>query len=289
MRILLSALLLALLAGGAVAAAELRPLTGEPTAGATEAVHLGDSYAAGTGVTPLAADSPFPCQRSARNFGALLARREHWRLTDVSCAGATTAELGRPQYEGVPAQLEALGPQTAVVTLTIGGNDAGLFSRLVGGCTRAGRSDPRGHPCRDELSGELTAALDGQVAPDLRRALARIRAAAPNAQILVAGYPRILPATGGCFDQVSIAAGDRPFVRRMEERLNQAVQTAAMAAGATFVDMTGPSAGHDVCAGAAQRWVEPMIDGPGALHPNARGQQAIADAVAAARGAAGPR
>jgi hypothetical protein len=55
----------------------------------------------------------------------------------------------------------------------------------------------------------------------------------------------------------------------------------AQAAGDGYVDTYTPSEGHDACASPASRWIEPLIvDAPAApLHPNAAGEQGLADAI----------
>ncbi|MFT4086810.1 MAG: SGNH/GDSL hydrolase family protein [Gordonia sp. (in: high G+C Gram-positive bacteria)] len=250
-------------------------------AGAPIMVHMGDSYAAGAGVTPLVEDSPFTCQRSQRNFGELLARQQRWHLTDVSCSGARTADLERAQYEGVPPQLDALNSQVKYVTMTLGGNDSNVFSTVVGDCPDLGRTNRTGSPCRTALRTKLTKALQKRTLPDLTNALREVRKRAPNATVFVVGYPWIMPGSGGCYAATSIASDDVPFVHDLQRRLNAVVEEAAGAAGAEFVDMSDRSEGHDACTSTKKRWVEPLTDGPGSMHPNAAGQQAMAAAVAA--------
>lgn len=244
-------------------------------------VHLGDSYAAGVGVSPLVADSPLMCLRSQRNYGQLVATRRGWALTDVSCGGADTTNLTTAQYEGVGPQLDAVGSATRVVTMTLGGNDDEVFATAVGECTRLGRGEPDGDPCRTALSALLFRQVDTGTRPALEAGLRRLRERAPDAQVLITGYPWLLPKTGGCFAEISVAPGDVPFLRELQRRLNAAIAGAARATGATYVDLAKLSDGHDACAG-AERWVEPMGSGPGSMHPNAAGQRALADAVDAA-------
>jgi hypothetical protein len=52
----------------------------------------------------------------------------------------------------------------------------------------------------------------------------------------------------------------------------------AAAAGATYVDVYGPSVGHDACQLPGIRWIEPLVPlSPAApVHPNALGMQATA-------------
>ncbi len=255
--------------------------TSTETAVVADYAHLGDSYAAGVGLQPLVADSPFPCLRAQDNYGELLARRRGWTLVDVSCGGARTENLTRGQYEGVGPQLDALGPQIRVVTLTLGGNDGDVFATAVGECTRLGHEDPDGDPCRRALGVRLLREIDSRTRPDLEAGLKLVRERAPHARVLITGYPWLLPPTGGCFDEVSVAAGDVRYLRRLQQRLNDAVEAAARGAGAQYVDVSEVSTGHDACAG-RRRWIEPMGAGSGSLHPNAAGQRAMADAVAAA-------
>lgn len=70
-------------------------------------VALGDSYTSG----PLIPDQvDANCARSNRNYPSLVAGRlRGTTLTDVSCGGATTAEMWKAQG-GNPPQLDALEP-----------------------------------------------------------------------------------------------------------------------------------------------------------------------------------
>ena len=257
-----------------------------PGAGASDAtelhqVHLGDSFASGAGTLPLVPDSQFTCQRSSVNFGQLVAARRGYRLTDVSCAGAWTKSLYEGQYEGVGPQLDAVTPDTDVVTLMLGGNDATLYSTLIGDCSRVAASDTAGAPCRAELDGAPARAVDDEIEPAVQQALHDIAARAQSARVVVAGYPQLLPAERSCRPAVRIADGDIAYVHRVQARLNAAIAKAAAATGATFVDMSARSAGHDACQQVNVRWIEPMSGTTAriTMHPNDAGQQALADAV----------
>ena len=244
-------------------------------------VHLGDSFAAGAGIGPLQEDSPFLCQRSARNFGAVLAQRHDHDYRDVSCSGAWTESLFRSQYEGVAPQLDALSADTDLVTLMIGGNDAGLYSMLVGDCARVAADDLHGAPCRAELGRRPERAIADEIAPDVTAALTAVAERAPRAQIIVVGYPWLVPRSRACRPAVQLADGDIAFVRDVQRHLNEALARAAGTVGARFVDLAEVSDRHDACRPADERWIEPMVGGtsPIVMHPNAAGQEAIADAV----------
>lgn len=258
--------------------------TPSQTSSAVDYVNLGDSYGAGTGVTPLAAGSPFLCQRSSRNFAHILAQREGYRLTDASCAGADTADLADAQYDGVPPQFDALTPDAGLVTMMMGGNDNDTYSSSIRACRDVADDDPTGSPCRDRYGERLTRPITTTTYPDLVAALRAVHRKARNARVLIVGYPWILPATGGCYPTMKVAAGDVGYLRELQATLNDAVRRAAQQTGTTYVDMAAVSEGHDACAG-PERWIEPMTtSGSGAVHPNARGQEAIADQVQAALG-----
>ncbi|MFE4718766.1 GDSL-type esterase/lipase family protein, partial [Streptomyces sp. NPDC056728] len=86
-------------------------------------VALGDSYSSGLGI-PDEVDSN--CGRSNSNYPSLVAGALNAAgVTDVTCAGADTSDMAGPQ-DSTPPQLDALRPDTTLVTLGIGGNDLGL-------------------------------------------------------------------------------------------------------------------------------------------------------------------
>ncbi len=268
------------------AAGPLPSTTG--TAGARYA-HLGDSFAAGSGIDPTVADSPAMCLRSARNFGQLIAARRGWgppAFADVSCGGATTANLDTAQYLGVPPQADALGPATELVTMLIGGNDGRLFADAVADCGALAPGDTVGDPCRRAYGAQFDREVADTVAPALRGAVALVARRAPHARIVVVGYPRLLPPTGGCYPTMRVAAGDVAYLNDLQIRLNRAIAAAATAARADYVDLWAVSRDHDACADPDRRWVEPMVGARTrtTVHPNAAGQRAIADAVSAALG-----
>ena len=106
-------------------------------------VALGSSMAAGPGIRPAAANAPRGAGRSAVNYPHLVAKRRSYDLVDVTFSGATTANVLTERQRGVPPQIEALDGTESLVTVTIGGNDAGYFSMLyAAGLPRWARSVP---------------------------------------------------------------------------------------------------------------------------------------------------
>jgi len=266
-------------AGATAASASIRTAT--PTARTVNYVALGDSYASGPGI-PTQVDSA--CARSDQNYPSLLAAAKNWQLTDVSCSGATTTALAGPQG-AQPPQLDALGADTDVVTLTIGGNDLG-FSNNLATCAGLTSKDPTGHPCRTFFTSDgpdLLAQRVNDIAPKITAALDAVRQRAPHAKVLVVGYPDLFPDDGfGCTSSaVPLAAGDFAYLRDTEKKLNAMLASRASANRAGYVDTYTSTVGHDMCRPAGERWIEPLVaTAPAApAHPNAQGQQAMAAAV----------
>lgn len=254
-------------------------------------VALGDSYAAGP-LIPLQNRTPAGCLRSNRNYPSLVA--ETGRVPDfrdVSCSGGTTEDLFAPQETGLGTnapQLDALGPDTAGVTLTVGGNDIG-FASIINECANRSPRAPLGAACRDfytaeDGSDELAARID-ETAPKIAAALAEIAARSPEAEVFVVGYPAILPDEGpGCFPVVPFSAGDVAYLRDTEKALNAMLAEQADEAGVTYVDTYDRFIGHDVCTLPGTKWIEGLVPtAPAApVHPNALGMLSMAQDVLAA-------
>jgi hypothetical protein len=116
--------------------------------------------------------------------------------------------------------------------------------------------------------------------------LQTIHARAPHALVVVVGYLRILPSTTGCWPSVPAAAGDVPYLDRVERSLNRMLADEAVRGGALFVDDYRGSTGHDMCS--AHRWVEPILISHAAMpvHPNALGMRVVAGRLIATLNAA---
>jgi lysophospholipase L1-like esterase len=242
-------------------------------------VALGDSYSAASGVLPIDPSASLLCLRSSRNYPHVLAGRTGARLTDVTCGAAETRHFTAAQYPGVAPQLDAVGADTDLVTMTIGGNDSGVFIGAILACGSAGIVTlGHGSPCKDIYGTRFEDTVRTTTYPALVAALQGVVAKAPGAEVAILGYPWIVPETGGCFTKMPIATGDVPYVRSLQATLNDAIARAAAATGATYVDMNGVSNGHDACKPAGTRWIEPILQGtnPVVVHPNALGEAQMA-------------
>ncbi|MDP3967161.1 MAG: SGNH/GDSL hydrolase family protein [Nocardioides sp.] len=246
-------------------------------------VALGDSYTAAPYVPQT--DLADGCLRSDSNYPAILASRlAIGTLVDVSCSAASTNDLTEAQrvYEDntVHPQLDAVTPETDLVTVGLGGNDEDLFLTLVGTCTSVS-GDLSGSPCTDRLAQrgvDLDASI-AQVEENLVSALEAVQERAPDATVVLVGYPHIVPLRGGC-EQLPLAEGDLDLARELTAGLDRAMAAAAQDAGVLFAATRPATRGHDICGD------EPWVNGAFRdrsrgleYHPFAEGQQAVADVV----------
>jgi lysophospholipase L1-like esterase len=260
------------------------PATAAAHAGPLRYVNMGDSYSAGAGIVPPAPGSPPACAQSALNWGHDIAAARGYQLTDVSCSGADTGDYTTAQYPGVAPQLDALSRQTQLVTMTIGGNDNGVFVGTIQKCgAAAARTAGQGSPCRDTYGDSFVNTINDSTYPNLVAALKKVRAKAPHARVAISGYLQILPPTTGCYPIMPVASGDVPYLNGIQAALNDAVKRAAARTGVTFIDVSGISAGHDACRPIGTRWVEPVVGSTNFIpvHPNALGESAMADQAVA--------
>lgn len=248
-------------------------------------VSLGDSFVSGPFI-PLQRLDPLSCFKSTQNYPSVIARKLGIaNFTDISCGGAQTKDMAGVQ-SGIPGQsvpqFSALKATTDLVTVSIGGNDIGFMDIIV---TCAGKSvlDPHGAPCKAHYGDELARRVDATAAK-VAAVLAGIKQRSPNAKVVVVGYLRILPPSGGCWPIVPISKGDIPYLDNVQKLLNGMLGAQAEAAGATFVNPYDISLGRDTCAAPWAKWVEGIIPTSPAfpVHPNASGMAAVGEQVAAA-------
>lgn len=261
-------------------------LAGTAHAAAQHYVALGDSAASGP-LIPLPDLSAPGCYRSTNNYPKLAAARLGVPITDVTCSGADTTDMTNSQntdFGAVPPQLDALSTDTTLVTLQIGGNDAGLVG-LAESCLNL-LPQPFGTSCADTNTaggGDVYGERVTAVGPKVAAVLDGIHQRAPGAEVFVVGYTTYLP-PNGCYPRVQVWARDANYVQAKVDQLNQVLAAAAAAHDATYVDIRTPGIGKDVCKSSSVRWTEPFIPGNIAapLHPNARGMAGMAAVVAVA-------
>ena len=274
------------LRGLAALAALAGCVSGPPAAAPLEPgahyVAMGSSFAAGPGIPDYYETPALPCARSTGNYAHLLAARLDLTLTDVSCSGATTAHLTAPRAapggSSLPPQLDALTPNTRLVTITIGGNDISYISRLnAAGCNMlAAQSFDKekcpGIPMPTEADYVALAAHMDVIAKGVRKR-------SPEARLVFVDYLTILPATSDC-EAMRLFDFDIRDSQEVARRLAAITARAASDNGAQIVKASELSQGHDACS--ADPWMHgyPVWDKSGTpLHPNAKGMMAVADAL----------
>ena len=308
------------------------------SAPAASYVAMGDSYSSGEGIQPYDPDSDFSylgmlnaCHRSVsgaypRMVAASLGSDAEFHFT--ACSGAETTQLsiyavddpattydndgntdwGQLQdlYGELPQTDQGwLTPQTTLVTLSVGGNDA-RFSDVLTGCiltlsdcinpgyklTRHsnGKVDPQ--PLTD-----FEPVVIGLLKSHLLSVYRDIAALAPNAEIIVLGYPELFPASppASCLIGLglSLSGADQAWLNKMGSMLDSTVHSAVSAVAAQgvnihYVDPVPGYTGHEICS--PNPWINGLVSwsrsgsglkvpGAGSFHPTLAGQQEYARLV----------
>lgn len=241
-------------------------------------VALGSSYAAGPGLGPLAPGSPFVSQRTVNGYPEQLARiLKAPSFANMTSSGSTIEQVLHGGQWMLGPQIDVLGPDTRLVTLTAGGNDIGYVGDLAAMAYR-NHGGLLGAVAAAQWRGRTAASQQGFAAlgRTFQATLRAIHLRAPLAQIVVVTYPAILPESGTC-PPLAITSPQADRLRRVAALLAQATREAAAKVGATLVDMALPK-GHDVCS--ARPWVNGFHPRTGAdFHPNFAGAHATAEAI----------
>ncbi len=279
------------LVGLSLVAAVMVPAAAEASTGPY--VSLGDSYTSAP-LVPFPTGNPLGCGRSTNNYPHDVSRViGPSSFTDVSCGSATTANMTQPQSVpggGTnPPQFNALGAVDQLVTVGIGGNDAGLIG-VAETCAELDLFSPTGTKCKNHYTASGTdpnvAAIDA-TGPKVAAVIQGIHQRAPSSRVLVVGYPDGLPVNGSnCWPLVPLSSGDIAYFNSLEERLNSVLSQDASSNSATYVDTFASSIGHDACKPPGVAWVNGIVPNSVAypLHPNQAGERNMANQVLLALG-----
>lgn len=244
-------------------------------------VALGDSSAAGP-LIPNQIDAT--CLRSDHDWPHDLAGLLGATLTDVTCSGATTADLTGSQAGVVAPQFDALRPDTDLVTIAIAANDIDLGSAFVACASTT--PVPVSPTCQQRYTVNGVDQYEARiqaVAPKMASALTEIHRRSPHAKVVVVGYLTYWR-RGGCYPADPFAPADANYIQDTFDRLMTMLAHQAAAHGATYVDIRRPSAAHGLCEPPANRWLEGAVPVAPAYpyHPNAVGMANAAAIIAAA-------
>ncbi|MDB5469039.1 MAG: hypothetical protein JWR84_599 [Caulobacter sp.] len=246
---------------------------------APDYVALGSSYAAGAGLGKLQKGSPLLCARSVNGYPQQLGRLLGVAPVDMACGGAVTKNVLRGGQVFQGPQLRVITADTHLVTLTVGGNDVGYVGDLS---LLAARKDDSlfGWLARTLWKGPRANRPYANLHDELLATLRAIQAKAPNARIVVATYPAVLPPTGTCA-RLGLTADEADQMRAVAARLAETTAAAAREGGVVLVDMNALGTAQNACA--ADPWTTGWRDaGPAPFHPTLAGAKATAEAVARA-------
>ncbi|WP_377267644.1 GDSL-type esterase/lipase family protein [Peterkaempfera sp. SMS 1(5)a] len=206
--------------------------------------------------------------------------------TDWGSTAANNADYGELS------EVEAAGyldPDTTLVTLTIGGNDA-RFSDVVSSCFETLDHDCTGPDYylthNSKVDPEPLSTYEPEVInaeqSHLKAVYEAVHRQAPNARILVLGYPHMLPTDLTVPECVLLADpiiyNSVDWLNQMSDALNSAIDNAVHATAAdnpglriSFVDVRPTFTGHEVCSD--DPWINGTVfTGSGtAFHPTANG------------------
>jgi lysophospholipase L1-like esterase len=259
--------------GGAAApaAAATAPAT-SPQPGVYAA--MGDSIAAGLGLTPLANASgdDARCGRSSQGYPNLVAQKQQLRLINASCSGATVGDIVTKQAVDGPnitRQLDtafsAGTPQ--LISITAGANDV-HWTEFLHTCYVSN--------CDTKIAGAAASALTAAMKLKLAYALQAIsdRSNGQPPRVVVTGYYN--PISNACKGKQSYASNaEIEFLNNQRYNLNKAIRDVAVQY--PFVRYASTDfTGHALCSN--DSWIQGLND-TAPIHPTAMGQQHIAEAV----------
>lgn len=237
----------------AVSAAALVIGAGTADAAGSKYVALGDSYSSGVGTRQYINDGT-NCQRSVYAYPELTAQKLGYTLNFQACSGAKTSDV-------LANQVGALDSTTKYVTITIGGNDAG-FSNVIERCALPF------YNCTGDINNAETFIRD-QLPAKLDSVYTAIHQKAPNAKVLVIGYPHLFNGVE-CNAFARLSSQEQHQLNGGADLLDSTIAAAAGRHAFTFVDVRQAFTGHAVCDNV--EWLNGLSDPLSeSYHPNRLG------------------
>ncbi|MET9684427.1 SGNH/GDSL hydrolase family protein [Streptomyces coeruleorubidus] len=216
---------------------------------------LGDSYSSGVGAGSYISSSG-DCKRSTKAYPYLWAAAHSPSTFDfTACSGARTGDV-------LSGQLGPLSSATGLVSLSVGGNDAG-FADVMTTCVTQSDS-----ACISRIN-TARAYVDSTLPGKLDSVYSAIRSKAPNAHVVVLGYPRFYKLGTTC---LGLSEAKRKAINDASDHLNTAIAKRAANHGFTFGDVRQAFTGHEICSG--DSWLHSVnwLNIGESYHPKAPGQ-----------------
>lgn len=241
-------------------------------------VALGDSFSSGDGALDYIPSSG-ACRQSNNAYPSLLARglipdtQIPSNLIFYACSGDKVRDVTNNQ---LPLFRVIDASSVKLVTITVGGNDVD-FGGVLAACYGGLVPEAATAGCLRQSS--AVARTIANLRAPLLKLYRTIKAAAPEARLLVLGYPDLFPRTptGNCS---GFSATSQRWFNTQEQVLNSLIRTAASQTGAEFVSTYGSFAGHNICSS------DPYVNGfpsptfeQRAFHPKPIGQLKLASVV----------
>ncbi len=246
---------------GSLLLAVATALTGATTAHAAQLaapggyVALGDSYSSGVGAGSYLSASG-NCKRSTKAYPYLWAAAHSPSSFDfTACSGARTGDV-------LANQLTPLSAATALVSISVGGNDAG-FADVMTTCVLQSDSS-----CLSRIN-TAKAYVDSTLPGKLDSVYSAIRSKAPAARVVVLGYPRFYKLNTTC---LGLSETKRKAINDAADYLDTAIAKRAANFGYAFGDVRTTFTGHEICSGSSWLHSLNLLNIGESYHPTAAGQ-----------------
>ncbi|MFF8865465.1 MULTISPECIES: SGNH/GDSL hydrolase family protein [unclassified Streptomyces] len=218
-------------------------------------VALGDSYSSGVGSGSYISSSG-SCDRSTKAYPYL------WNAAHGPSSFAFNACSGAKTDDVLAGQLGSLNSSTSLVSLTIGGNDAG-FADVMTTCVLQSDS-----ACISKIN-TARAYVANTLPGKLDTVYNTISAKAPSARVVVIGYPRFYLLGQSC---LGLSETKRSAINDASDFLNTTIKARVAAHSFVFGDVRTTFSGHEICS--SNSWLHSVnwLNIGESYHPTAAGQ-----------------
>ena len=220
----------------------------------TDYVALGDSYSSGVG-------SPGQvglCLQSPNGYpGQWTAAHSPKSFTDLACSGATTDDV-------LSSQVPLLSSGADLITITIGGNDAG-FAPTVLSCEVSS----------DAACAATVASAENTIRQSLPAKLdntyAAIKHKAPQAEVVVLDYPLLFDTSTSSCGLTGLDLAKRKVLNDGAQVLDDLIQARVAASGFHYAEVRGTFAGHGICSSSPYLNNLTIVPPTNSFHPTKTG------------------